>query len=131
MKEFKFKREISILWYAISLLVGLLLLSSLYLLRLDWRYSIEGQIIIVTATSLFCLSSILNYLALGNFNYNIYVHDTYIIIKEKGKDEQKLNFPFTIIKKWRFLQLTDGKSDVTLRYNGELKQFLKTLQALK
>ena len=131
MKEFKVKREISILWYAISILGGLLLLTLLYCLQLDWRYSIEGQIIIVTAMSLFCLSSILNYLSLGNFNYNIYVYDTYIIIKEKGKDEQKLNFPFTIIKKWRFLQLTDGKSDVTLRYNRELKQFLKALQALK
>ena len=122
---FNFRRKISELWYVSTFVVGLLLMLIPQIFRLDLSPFLSKMIygmscIFLIISDILCLKSFFD------FNYNIYVFDTYIIIVESGKEDRELTFPFKIKKGFFFLKLKDKEEKVLkLKYNKNLEQFLR------
>lgn len=125
---FNFRRKISELWYVSTFVVGLLLMLIPQIFRLDLSPFLSKMIygmscIFLIISDILCLKSFFD------FNYNIYVFDTYIIIVESGKEDRELTFPFKIKKGIFILELKDEEGNsIKLKHSKKLEQFLIACQ---
>lgn len=62
-----------------------------------------------------------------SFNYEIALHEGYIIIEDYKKGKQRLNLPFKIIFFDKKLLLDDGSTKLLIFYDKKLLQFLEEI----